>query len=107
MTHKVSILGGEAPEPDAEPITYTFDTSAELISFMKGIREAEGWFGWTVVEKEETTPKALPEYRCFRCDSVLTQDPNEVSNGYFAACLHCAEDMYYHECIPLIKETTP
>ncbi len=53
MAHEVAILWGEAPEPDAKPITYTFDTNAELISFVKGIGEADGWFGWTIVEKEE------------------------------------------------------
>ena len=88
--HEITILWGECPEPDDEPITYNFDTKAELNSFMRGILAGDGWFFWTVVEKEYY-PK------CFKCESKLTTDPDKVSEGYAAACLNCDEDMYDFE----------
>ncbi len=43
------------------------------------------------------TESQIKTFRCFRCNSVLTQDPDKVSDGYFAACLKCDEDMFRFE----------
>jgi hypothetical protein len=53
MKHDITILWGESPQHDAEPITYEFDTYHELKAFVMGIREAEGWNGWEEVEQED------------------------------------------------------
>lgn len=43
--------------------------------------------------------KVNKKYKCFRCDSEITQDKDEVSEGYFGACLKCDEDMYEFEVV--------
>ena len=50
----ITILWGETPEPDAEPITYEFDTQKELNAFIHGINECDGWWGF---EEIDTTTK--------------------------------------------------
>ena len=35
-------------------------------------------------------------YYCFRCYSKI--DFEQVSEGYFGACLNCDEDMFEFEC---------
>ena len=39
------------------------------------------------------------EYKCRNCNNVLSQKPEDVSEGYFAACLECDEDFYSIETI--------
>lgn len=36
----------------------------------------------------------MEEYKCPKCDSKLSQKEEDVSEGYFAACLECDEDFY-------------
>ena len=48
----VTILWGEAPQPDQKPVTYYFDTEEEVIAFMRGIEEMNGWNGYEVIENE-------------------------------------------------------
>lgn len=52
----VHVLWGGAPEEEATPDTYTFDTEAELNAFLLGIAEAEGWMGYR-------TGEAINEFR--------------------------------------------
>lgn len=49
---EIKILWGSAPEPDAEPITYRFNTLAEANAFLKGVDEACGWMDYALVEDE-------------------------------------------------------
>jgi len=46
----ITILWGETPEPDDEPITYEFDTQKELKAFIHGINESDGWMGWEEID---------------------------------------------------------
>lgn len=46
----ISILWGENPEPEDEPIGYVFNTQVELDAFMEGVEAAEGWFDYEVIE---------------------------------------------------------
>lgn len=32
-----------------EPVTYSFDTEAELTAFMLGVDECDGWLDYTIV----------------------------------------------------------
>lgn len=48
--HSVSILWGSTHEPDDEPVTYTFETSAELDAFLFGVQEMDGWMDYEIVE---------------------------------------------------------
>lgn len=48
----ITILWGETPEPDAEPITYEFDTQKELNSFIHGVNECDGWLGFEEMENK-------------------------------------------------------
>ena len=50
----ITILWGETPEPDAEPITYEFDTQKEINAFIHGFNESDGWWGF---EEIDTTTK--------------------------------------------------
>ena len=50
MSHSITILWGECPEPGDEPVTYEFDTGAELTAFMRGIEAAEGWLGYEIID---------------------------------------------------------
>jgi transcription elongation factor Elf1 len=34
------------------------------------------------------------EYNCPKCNNRLSQKSEDVSKGYFAACLECDEDFY-------------
>jgi transcription elongation factor Elf1 len=34
------------------------------------------------------------EYNCPNCNNRLSQKSEDVSEGYFAACLECDEDFY-------------
>jgi len=45
----ITILWGENPEPDDEPVTYTFNTKAELAAFCDGIEAADGWLAYEVI----------------------------------------------------------
>lgn len=38
-------------------------------------------------------------YVCKNCGQEISQDPDEVSEGYFGACLNCDEDFYQFEVI--------
>jgi|TARA_R100000479_G_C6373638_1_gene198083 hypothetical protein len=51
ITYNISILWGEAPDDDDEPITYSFDSEAELNAFKLGISEMDGWQGYEIVEQ--------------------------------------------------------
>ena len=35
-----------------------------------------------------------PTYKCIRCNSKVTTNKRFVSQGYFAFCRNCYEDMY-------------
>lgn len=48
--HSITIMWGQAPEPDQEPITYSYDTAAELCAFIEGVEAAEGWMDYTIVD---------------------------------------------------------
>jgi transcription elongation factor Elf1 len=34
------------------------------------------------------------EYNCPKCNNRLSQKSEDISYGYFAACLECDEDFY-------------
>ena len=51
--YKITILWGQCPEPHQEPITYKFETQAELNAFMLGVDEMDGWLGYEVIYSEE------------------------------------------------------
>lgn len=36
-------------------------------------------------------------YKCIRCNKPVTKSKKFVSQGYFAACLRCDEDLYKFE----------
>jgi len=44
----ITILWGESPEPYDEPVTYTFNTDAELQAFIDGIEAGDGWMNYEV-----------------------------------------------------------
>ena len=49
---KVKILWGENPNLNEKDATdYYFETGQEAESFIKGISEANGWYDYTVIEK--------------------------------------------------------
>ena len=48
----ITILWGEAPEPDQKPVTYYFDTEEEVIAFCRGIDEMDGWQGYEIIEDD-------------------------------------------------------
>lgn len=50
----IQILWGQAPEKDAEPQNYTFNTKAELDAFLLGIAEGDGWMGYEVITEDES-----------------------------------------------------
>jgi hypothetical protein len=54
MSSKVTILWGEAPDDDDEPVVYEFYTQAELAAFLYGITEASGWGDYQIVKLENT-----------------------------------------------------
>jgi len=45
----ITILWGEYPEPDAEPVKYEFDTQKELNAFLHGVNESSGWMDYTTM----------------------------------------------------------
>ena len=47
--HSVSILWGECPEPDAEPVSRIFNTADELAAYMSGVEDCDGWAGYEVI----------------------------------------------------------
>lgn len=47
--HTITILWGESPEPDDKPVTYTFNTKAELQAFIDGIEACDGWMNYEVI----------------------------------------------------------
>lgn len=44
----ITILWGECPQPEDEPVTYTFNTDAELQAFIDGIEAGDGWMNYEV-----------------------------------------------------------
>lgn len=48
--HSITILWGSLPDPDREPVTYDFESAAELAAFRRGIDEMDGWMGYAIVE---------------------------------------------------------
>lgn len=51
--HTVTIRWGQAPEPDDEPSTYTFDTKELLDAFLTGVECASGWMEYEIVEDDD------------------------------------------------------
>lgn len=47
--HSITILWGLHREEDDKPVTYEFDTKAELNAFRQGIDEMDGWMGYKVI----------------------------------------------------------
>jgi len=47
----VTILWGESPDKDDEPVRYEFNTASERRAFLLGVSEAMGWAGWEVVDQ--------------------------------------------------------
>jgi hypothetical protein len=47
----ITILWGQCPEPHQEPITYKFETQAELDAFCLGVNEMDGWLGYEEIEE--------------------------------------------------------
>lgn len=81
----VQILWGESPEPDAEPMTYTFNTQAELRAFRDGIEAGDGWAGYEVVYTDE-------EFECrhkWRNNILDDGSIAAVSRDY---CVKCGVD---------------
>lgn len=39
----------------------------------------------------------METYNCPRCGNKLSQKQEDVSEGYFSACLECDEDFYSFE----------
>jgi len=56
MTHKITILWGESPEPGQMSQTYEFDTEGELAAFWRGVMESDGWYGYRTVEEGYVVP---------------------------------------------------
>ena len=70
----ITIMWGESPEADQDPVTYTFGSQAELDAFLKGIEEMDGWAGWHVIEEGTVW--------CRDCREVMLAD----ANGNCASC---------------------
>lgn len=51
--YQINIVWGSRPEKDSNLFEYKFNTQAELDAFIKGIKEAEGWLGYTVIEPDK------------------------------------------------------
>jgi len=63
---EVTVLWGECPQPEDTPMTYTFNTQAELDAFNKGVDAAVGWMDVHVLEPGDTY--------CFSCNTVVEGD---------------------------------
>ena len=55
----VTILWGGAPlnnafEPDQKPVNYYFDTEEEVVAFLRGIDEMDGWMDYEIIEDGES-----------------------------------------------------
>lgn len=51
--HTVWILWGEDPQEDQLPLEYSFNTREELNAFLHGVQEADSWFGYDVIERDQ------------------------------------------------------
>ena len=49
----IHIVWGSQPEKDSGLSTYSFNTQLELNAFIKGVKAAEGWLGYTKIEPEQ------------------------------------------------------
>jgi hypothetical protein len=52
----VTILWGESPSDDDEPVRYEFDTVAERKAFLYGAYETLGWGNFEIEETDEEAP---------------------------------------------------
>lgn len=64
MSHQVTILWGEAPDPgDENWETYHFATKAELDAFIMGVAEMDGWLGYESFEHAEDCVARINDIR--------------------------------------------
>lgn len=54
IKHTVYIVWGSEStrEENSNPISYCFDTKAELDAFLLGVEEANGWMEYMIVDKD-------------------------------------------------------
>lgn len=65
MSHKVTILWGEVPEPGDVAATYEFATQAELDAFLLGVAEAGGYLNYSFEAEGFTVPTEVEAYEAF------------------------------------------
>ena len=44
------------------------------------------------------------KYLCPHCGREISQKKEDVSNGYFGACMYCDEDFYKTECVEVHEQ---
>jgi hypothetical protein len=71
--YEVTILWGDDPPEDAEPITYEFATEAELHAFIKGADEAIGWHDYTAIGSSVSLSEAQEAEDAAALQIVITK----------------------------------
>lgn len=65
MSHKVTILWGEVPEPGDQATTYEFATQAELDAFLLGVVNAGGYLNYSYEAEGFTVPTEVNAYEAY------------------------------------------